>query len=55
MSFAQTKNYSKKEQFVLGSILHKIRADFLFSEDGKGKKTIIGYLYKAKENVQSLT
>ena len=55
MSVAEAKKYSEEGQFAPGSMLPKIRAASLFAKSGKGKKAIIGHLYKAKETVQGLT
>ena len=52
---AEAKKYSDEGQFAPGSMLPKIRAASLFAKSGKGKKAIIGHLYKAKETVQGLT
>ena len=55
MSVAEARKYSEEGQFAPGSMLPKIRAASLFAESGKGKKAIIGHLYKAKETIQGLT
>ena len=55
MTVAEAKKYSDEGQFAPGSMLPKIRAASLFAKSGKGKKAIIGHLYKAKETVQGLT
>ena len=55
MTVAEAKKYSEEGQFAPGSMLPKIRAASLFAKSGKGKKAIIGHLYKAKETVQGLT
>ena len=55
MSVAEAKKYSEEKQFAPGSMLPKIRAASLFASSGKGKKAIIGHLYKAKETIQGLT
>ena len=55
MTVAEAKKYSDEGQFAPGSMLPKIRAASLFAQSGKGKKAIIGHLYKAKETVQGLT
>jgi carbamate kinase len=55
MTVAEAKKYSDEGQFAPGSMLPKIRAASLFAKSGKGKKAIIGHLYKAKETVQRLT
>ena len=55
MSVAEAKKYSEEGQFAPGSMLPKIRAASLFASSGKGKKAIIGHLYKAKETIQGLT
>ena len=55
MSVDEAKKYSEEGQFAPGSMLPKIRAASLFAKSGKGKKAIIGHLYKAKETVQGLT
>lgn len=54
MTVAEAKKYSEEGQFAPGSMKPKIRAATLFAESGKGKKAIIGHLYKAKETVQGL-
>ena len=55
MTVAEAKKYSDEGQFAPGSMLPKIRAASLFAKSGKGKKAIIGHLYKAKETIQGLT
>ena len=55
MTVAEAKKYSEEGQFAPGSMLPKIRAASLFAKSGKGKKAIIGHLYKAKETIQGLT
>ena len=55
MTVAEAKKYSEEGQFAPGSMLPKIRAASLFAQSGKGKKAIIGHLYKAKETIQGLT
>jgi carbamate kinase len=55
MSVAEAKKYADEGQFAPGSMLPKIRAASLFAKSGKGKKAIIGHLYKAKETIQGLT
>ena len=55
MSVAEARKYSEEGQFAPGSMLPKIRTASLFAESGKGKKAIIGHLYKAKETIQGLT
>ena len=55
MTVSEAKKYSDEGQFAPGSMLPKIRAASLFAKSGKGKKAIIGHLYKAKETVQGLT
>ena len=55
MTVAEAKKYSEEGQFAPGSMLPKIRAASLFAASGKGKKAIIGHLYKAKETIQGLT
>ena len=55
MTVAEAKKYSDEGQFAPGSMLPKIRAASLFAKSGKGKKAIIGLLYKAKETIQGLT
>ena len=54
MSVDEAKKYSDEGQFAPGSMLPKIRAASLFAKSGKGKKAIIGHLYKAKETIQGL-
>ena len=55
MTVAEARKYSEEGQFAPGSMQPKIRAATLFAESGKGKKAIIGHLYKAKETIQGLT
>ena len=55
MTVAEAKKYSEEGQFAPGSMLPKIRAASLFAQSEKGKKAIIGHLYKAKETIQGLT
>ena len=54
MTVEEAKKYADEGQFAPGSMLPKIRAASLFAKSGKGKKAIIGHLYKAKETVQGL-
>ena len=55
ISVKEARKYSEEGQFAPGSMLPKIRAATLFAESGKGKKAIIGHLYKAKETIQGIT
>ena len=54
MTVEEAKKYADEGQFAPGSMLPKIRAASLFAQSGKGKKAIIGHLYKAKETIQGL-
>ena len=54
MTVEEAKKYADEGQFAPGSMLPKIRAASLFAQSGKGKKAIIGHLYKAKETVQGI-
>jgi len=55
MTVVEAKKYSDEGQFAPGSMLPKVRAASLFAKSDKGKKAIIGHLYKAKETAQRLT